>query len=199
MQKKQRVRNEILDAARTLVARDGFDRTPMRAIAAGANVSHQTLYNYFPTKARLAAALLTRDTDALTARLDALLARDDLELTERFRAAVAILFEVIDDDARALWREVAALSFREPGEFMSLYDDYYAHARQRMRRSLQDARTRGDLCQTVDVELLVQTVWSIADHGKLVFILRDGLDREEIMRLLSRQIELVLEPYLVRP
>ena len=49
-QKKHQARQQILRSAHRLIQDGGYASTRMRDIAAAANVSYQTLYNYFPTK-----------------------------------------------------------------------------------------------------------------------------------------------------
>jgi AcrR family transcriptional regulator len=51
--KKQRTRQEIADAALMLFASEGFDAVTVAEIADAAEVSEQTVYNYFKTKESL--------------------------------------------------------------------------------------------------------------------------------------------------
>jgi AcrR family transcriptional regulator len=51
--KKARTRQEITDAAMRLFLEHGFDKVSIIKIAAAAEVSVQTVYNYFPAKADL--------------------------------------------------------------------------------------------------------------------------------------------------
>jgi AcrR family transcriptional regulator len=51
--KKQRTREHIALTAARLFAEQGFDRTTIAEIARAADVSEQTVYNYFPTKEQL--------------------------------------------------------------------------------------------------------------------------------------------------
>lgn len=51
--KKRRTRRTIADVAMRLFMSDGFDRVTVDAIAAAADVSPKTVYNYFPSKADL--------------------------------------------------------------------------------------------------------------------------------------------------
>jgi AcrR family transcriptional regulator len=51
--KKQRTRQEIADAAALLFAQKGFDAVTVADVARAADVSEQTVYNYFPTKETL--------------------------------------------------------------------------------------------------------------------------------------------------
>ena len=48
--KKQKTQQAILEAARTLIEREEFDSVTTRLIAETADVSYQTLYNYFSSK-----------------------------------------------------------------------------------------------------------------------------------------------------
>lgn len=63
--KKQQTRQLIADAAARLFAQHGFERVAVSDVAAAADLSEQTVYNYFPTKERL---VLDRD-DELRDRL----------------------------------------------------------------------------------------------------------------------------------
>jgi AcrR family transcriptional regulator len=48
--KKQQTRQHIAETARTLFGERGFDRVTVAEIARAAEVSEQTVFNYFPTK-----------------------------------------------------------------------------------------------------------------------------------------------------
>jgi AcrR family transcriptional regulator len=48
--KKQRTREQIAEAARELFTEQGFDRVTVAQVARAADVSEQTVFNYFPTK-----------------------------------------------------------------------------------------------------------------------------------------------------
>ena len=52
---------EILDAARDIFSRKGFEATRMDEVAAAAGVTKPAVYRYFPGKDRLIAALLEED------------------------------------------------------------------------------------------------------------------------------------------
>src|SRR5262249_11023274 len=54
---KLATRRRILDAARELFARDGFDAAATRDLAREAGIAAGTLFNYFPTKEALALCL----------------------------------------------------------------------------------------------------------------------------------------------
>lgn len=60
-EKHQARRLEILDAAITCFAANGFDRTSTAQVCRAAGIGSGTLFHYFPTKASLMTALLEED------------------------------------------------------------------------------------------------------------------------------------------
>lgn len=52
-QKKQRTRRALVETAYALFERDGYEHTTVTAIAAAAEVSRATFFNYFPSKESL--------------------------------------------------------------------------------------------------------------------------------------------------
>ena len=194
--KKDQVRDDILEAAATLIARLGYHPTNMRAIADDANISHQTLYNYFPTKAALLKALLGRNAAKITEPLSALLDDPHPDLLSLLTAAISTLFRMLDQNERSLWCEVWSVSIRQPGEFLPLYDDYDQDAQRLIGAAVVEARQRGDLVETLDVELLAQTVYSIVDYAGLVFIMRPELTANDAISQVVAQLELLIRPYL---
>jgi AcrR family transcriptional regulator len=68
--KKRRTRERLAASAARLFAERGYERVSVLDIAEAAEVSEQTVYNYFPTKAQL---VLDRDQE-LSARLTAAIA-----------------------------------------------------------------------------------------------------------------------------
>ena len=55
---KSATRQRILEAAKDLLLRDGWNNTTTRGIATAAGIATGTLFNYFPTKEGIAAALI---------------------------------------------------------------------------------------------------------------------------------------------
>jgi AcrR family transcriptional regulator len=72
---RETLREEILDAARQLFVRLGYESTSMRAIAAKAGCSPGMLYHYFEDKPSIMARLVRETFTKMRARLEAI--RDD--------------------------------------------------------------------------------------------------------------------------
>lgn len=85
--RKDEVRQAILDAARELVAQNGFRAAQMSAVAEGAGIATGTIYRYFPTQSELFAEVFRknsqREVDAMQAA-----GRRGASVTERLRGAL---------------------------------------------------------------------------------------------------------------
>lgn len=75
--RSEKKRLAILEAARRLFVRDGYELTSVDAIAARAGVSKRTVYDHFGDKNRIYSAVLEQVTEALTAAVEAAL-QDEL-------------------------------------------------------------------------------------------------------------------------
>jgi AcrR family transcriptional regulator len=67
---KKATRRRILEAARRLFSRDGFDRSATRDLAREAGIAAGTLFNYFPTKEAVAMSLAAEALDEARAAYD---------------------------------------------------------------------------------------------------------------------------------
>ena len=68
---REKVRRQILDAARELFAREGYERVTMRAVAEAIEYSPTTIYNHFEDKEDLVEALCQEDFARLFSALTA--------------------------------------------------------------------------------------------------------------------------------
>jgi AcrR family transcriptional regulator len=145
---------QILTAAVALFAERGFEGTSTDAISAGAGVSKETLYRYYPSKEQLLVSAMQEIvlegtfTDS-SLRLPAGATRQDLE---RVLCALAssVLDRVITPDYLALARLVLAESGRRPElaqTFRRLVPEAGASA---ITAILTEARDRGLLRRDVD-------------------------------------------------
>lgn len=64
----RRTQARILDAANQVIAKVGYKRLRMDAVARGSDITRQTIYNYFPNKAQLVTAVLLREGSLVNER-----------------------------------------------------------------------------------------------------------------------------------
>ncbi|GAB4576279.1 MAG: TetR/AcrR family transcriptional regulator [Anaerolineae bacterium] len=93
--RKARTRRRLLDAARVVIARSGYDTASVRDITDEADVSKATFYLHFKDKEALTRTLILEGFDALRAELDASLAATAgpaPDPHERLRNALSVVF-----------------------------------------------------------------------------------------------------------
>ncbi len=110
--KKKEVRHRIIRAAENLFAEAGLDDTTMDDIAAAADVSVATVYNYFGSKSALLLAGVEEDTARLTAAGETVLADPGKDVV----VAVQRLARIYADEFLAwdprLLREVLSAAYQ---------------------------------------------------------------------------------------
>lgn len=142
----------ILEAALALMARDGYARMSVDAVAAEAGVSKPTLYLRYPSKAALATAALAHARE-VTAPEETGDTRADLVAQLRhFRAGIERPFGM------AMLGTVLAEEHHNP-ELLAQFREHVVEPRRRMLRSvLHRAQERGELAAGADLETAVNAL-----------------------------------------
>lgn len=109
--KKTETRRAIAEVALELALEDGPDDVTVDDIAAAANVSPRTVFNYFGSKDE---AILGIDPDKRAELCAELMARPDAETPLEAIAAVLKAMLTSSDDAGRLWRDRSRLVARYP-------------------------------------------------------------------------------------
>ena len=170
-----RTRERIVVAAGELFLSDGYARTSIRQIAEAANVSPDTVYAVFGTKARVLTALIDKrlapdpGVDSVLDRPDAHAVRDEpdqrrqLHLFARDMAAISArvrpVYEILRT-ASAVEPEMAAVRAE--------MDDYRLR---NMRQAADWIAARGPL--RVDIDRASEIIWALASPD-LARMLCDG-------------------------
>jgi AcrR family transcriptional regulator len=114
--KKREIRHRMIETAARLFAEKGIDATTMEEIAAAADVSVGTVYNYFGTKNRLLLAGIEEDTDAMIASGSAVIdapGPDPIAATQLLLGAYLDHFTGWD---RRLLREIFGAAFQRTSD-----------------------------------------------------------------------------------
>lgn len=179
----------ILDATARVLVRDGYDGLTTNAVAAAAGVSIGSLYQYFPNKAALVAALIDRHVEAMNASILAELTRvATLPIAEAARCVIELTIRAhaIDPELhRVLTEQVPRV-----GQLVRLRElDDICH---RMVAGLLAAR-RAELAirdPELAAFLLVSTIESIVHRAALLYPhrLRDPRLVDEATLLVTRYL-----------
>jgi AcrR family transcriptional regulator len=113
--KKARKRDEIVAAARDLFAQQGIDATTMADIAAAAEVSTPTVFNYFGSKDGILIAMITEGTHEARETDRALHWRDGIDLASLLtKLFLRVSTRTLDIAGKRVWRYAEAAAIRHP-------------------------------------------------------------------------------------
>lgn len=196
-QKKARARRDILSAADGLIRTLGYEQAKMRDIAAVAEISYQTLYNYFPTKALILQAILTEDVTHTSNEIEALIDRYDGDLLATLDGVTRLRLDVISHHDRHLWRIVVIDRFGEQPEPGNVYQIIAEAAHRVLKALFNTAQVAGDLDADIDTRLLTDTVFALNQQATTTYIMEPNMPRQAIEDHLRAQYALLIGPYLI--
>jgi len=194
--KKARVRQTILAAAGALIEADGYEGATMRSIAAAADVSYQTLYNYFPTKALILQSLLAEDMAEVAARVQALVEGYQGRLLETLQAINRAQLDAVAHRDRDLWRVAVLGLLQQDDGARHLHRLMDSSAQASLRRLLGRAQDRGELDQYVDPGTLADALYAQMEQSFFRYLLDTHRSRTELLKSLQDQTRLLVIPYL---
>jgi AcrR family transcriptional regulator len=193
MPKQQRSKETvdvILAATARVLVRDGFDRASTNRIADAAGVSIGSLYQYFPSKEALVAALVERHIEHMSEALEAkMVSLAEAPLPHTVRCMVELML-----DAHAIEPELHRVLNEQVPRVGRLHRVHEVEARmQRLARAYFEAR-REEMRPGLDLDtaafVVVQTIEALT-HGAMIHAetapARDALV-EEVTTLVLRYL-----------
>jgi TetR/AcrR family transcriptional repressor of mexJK operon len=160
----------ILSVAQEYFLEHGFAGTTMSGIAAALGGSKGTLWNHFPSKEQLFAAVLGRVTQAYRARLSQILDPEADLRTTLENVCRSLLAKVTSPQAIALHRIIIAEGGRFPELSQIFFDLAPRNTRMLMAGFLEGAMERGQLrtADPVDAARLLMSVTMSGTHHQLL-------------------------------
>jgi AcrR family transcriptional regulator len=192
--KKSRIRENILNAARELFVKDGFDGVSMRRVAEKVEYSPTTIYLHFANKEELFRELCHRDFEWLT----------------KVFQSTAISTDPIER-LRQIGRAYVEFGIRRPNHYRFMFmvplphrqDDQSNHsvhsnpekdAYALLKWTVQQAIDAGCLREELhDAEVISETLWAAA-HGVISLeVAKKGADEWVLWRPIENRIEIMLD------
>jgi AcrR family transcriptional regulator len=164
-------RDQILDAARAVLAEHGYERTTVSQIAQRAEVAQGTFYLYFPSKESLPAALAE------------VMCRAQGEATDRaaeaggFDAAVEALVDGTYATAEE-FRDVLLIANRGV-ELCSTFEEWYGlvrHWSERIEAFLVGFQASGEVRDDIDVKTVSLVLRDLLDRSAKAQVVFNHLD-----------------------
>lgn len=190
--KKRAVRRRIIDVAARLFAEQGLEAATMEDIAAQAEVSVGTVYNYFGSKHSLLLAGMEEETAAMLEDGRAVLARPGSDARRAVQRLIGVYLDHLTGWDPALLREVLAASFHRSGgaEMTAELARLDERLIEQLTMLLVGFEERGRLGSRVDPAEATLLLFSTMFMQLFMFVALDGIDRVTVHASMNRQIDL---------
>jgi AcrR family transcriptional regulator len=195
--RKGRKYDQVLDGARRIFLRDGFDGASVDDIAREAEVSKATLYSYFPDKRLLFTEICNsecrRQTDEAEAALDYSVPVEEL-LTF---AAERIAGFLMSDFGRNMFRLVVAEGARFPDLARQFYRNGPGLIHDRLVHHMRHLVDKGAL-KIDDFDLAADQFAQLCKahiHEKLIFSLADEIKPADVTKSVQGAVEMFMARY----
>lgn len=182
-------RDEILAATWRVIARDGLDKTTVRAIAREADCSQGILAHYFDDKDDILAKALVMSHRRVRHRT--------AEKTEGVRGLDALRIAMLEalplDTERAVEAQIEVSFWGRmlaDGDLVELQRSEVDTLRHRLRGHLEEARGMGELRADLDLDVAVHELMVLNDGLSVQFVHDpDRVPADRQLQLLDRMLE----------
>ncbi len=191
--KKKQQSDGLLQAASELFRKNGFEATRMEDIASRANVSSNTVYNYFSTKERILFALQEAERARVIAVFDRVVANPPEQLTDAIALLIqAHLGEISSREDKKLWRELMAAKWRSKHhaneEFISARDFYVSYA----EKLLKQFQKRRKVSRSLSTRVAGEIIYALSAHHFRQFCVNERITKADVLRMAKEQVEAIV-------
>jgi len=188
---------QVLEGARTIFLRDGFEGASVDEIAREAGVSKATLYSYFPDKRVMFIEVFRNELARETADASALV-EVDLPVEQVLPFIVQIISaHLISEFGLRIYR----VSVGEAERFPSLAREYYESGLLLLRRQLvgylERCVQRHELC-IADLDLAADQLIELAGvgiHNRALFLGPQAIDKDQLRKVNRGAVRMFLACY----
>lgn len=188
---------QVLEGARTVFLRDGFEGASVDNIAREAAVSKATLYSYFPDKRLMFIEVFRTEMGHATADIGALI-NVDLPVDQVLPFIVQMISSHLVSD---LGMRVYRVSVGESERFPALAKEYYetgvVHLRSQLIHYLERGIEKGELViedTALAADQLIQLSSTIV-HDQAIFLGVESVDRELMQRINRGAVRMFMANY----
>ncbi|WP_307349634.1 TetR/AcrR family transcriptional regulator [Caulobacter ginsengisoli] len=186
---KQETRRKVLDAARDLFNEIGFDETTIRAVAERAGVSVGSVFTTFSSKAHLLSQVMEDRVDLLFHELQRVVPHLRGSTADRLCSIFAIHYEFETRRDKLFLAHVAAAFSPNLEEGVIPYGQN-ARFRGMILETLQSGVSRGDVCNSIDLDLALTSLMAAYGWNYRLAAQRRAT-AQEMSDLMDRQILLL--------
>ena len=189
--------DRILEAATRLFREQGYETVKIEAIAAAAEVSIGTIYNYYRNKGDLLVAIVSLEVEEVLRQGEEVIAHPPASAEAAVDALVGGYIEhSLHYLSKEMWRQAMAISTTQPespfGETYAALDVALAQQTCQLIEKLQQL---GLLDRAADAAGLGEVIFNNTNMNFIVFVKDEGMTLGELRSHLRRQNRAVLAGY----
>jgi AcrR family transcriptional regulator len=197
-QKADRTRR-ILEAASTLFRAQGYDAARIEDIAAAAEVSTGTCYNYFSTKGDLLLAIVSMEVEEVVAAGRPLVQAPPKDVAQALVALIQLYYDhSLHYLSKEMWRKAMAISIETPETpFSRHYTQLDAMLAAQVCELLAVLKTRGLTRPDLDASALGQIVFHSLNQLFIEFVKDDAMpmaDLHAVSETQTRSLAALMRP-----
>lgn len=190
-EKKENRKERIFESAIQLFAENGFEKTTMEAIAAGAGLGVGTLYNYFSSKVELFFFIISTRTDKYGLDLDWVIA-DSTSLHDSVSEFYKIYLQSFATYEKRIWREILGeFLFKQPS-CMPRINMIDIQFNDKLRELLIAFQKKGMIKAEADLDVVVSALYAFLLFNIFHYVTEPEITETELLNSLNRQAELIL-------
>jgi AcrR family transcriptional regulator len=192
--------DQVLDGARKIFLRDGFERASVDDIAREAGVSKATIYAYFPDKQLMFLEVARCECHRQTEAAEASIEGDVPVRTALTVAAERIVQFLLSDFGQRMFRIVVGEGERFPGLGREFYDYGPGLIHERLVHHFGCFVREGKL-RIDDLDLAADQFAQLCKAGvqeKLLFGMAQSITREDVCRSVHGAVDMFLARYGIR-
>jgi AcrR family transcriptional regulator len=186
---KEGLREEILDAARTLFVKEGYESVSIRKIAEKVEYAPGTIYLYFQDKQEILDRICEETFTKLIARLQAIEHDPSAPLDKLRRGIRAYIQFGLDHPNHYI---VTFIQAKMNDRSKSIFESVGIQAFQGLRQCVQNCVDAGELVSE-DTDELAQTIWAGMHGLTSLLITCQGFPFVEHNRLMDRMVHTLVE------
>jgi AcrR family transcriptional regulator len=180
----------ILKAATRLFREEGYDRTKIETIAAKAQVSIGTVYNYYQNKGDLLVAIVSMEVNEVLRAGAALIERPPGGVAA---AVTDLIFIYLDHSlvylTKEMWRHAMAISTRQPDSpFGRRYSDLDDRLTRQVCALIERLQAEGRVKADVDAAAAGEVIFNNTNMMFILFVKSEKMTLEALKAAITRQL-----------
>ncbi|WP_319582751.1 TetR/AcrR family transcriptional regulator [uncultured Pseudodesulfovibrio sp.] len=193
-QRKAETRQRIQDAARLLIARDGFEATTMRGLAREAGVGLGTIALHFQDKTSLLFSAFFDEISEVTRKaIEG--SPKDVPLREQFQHMLRTMYGYYGEHTLFL-RAVVKEALFATGEWKERFDSQLSEAVDKVAALVEARKATGEVRPDVSAPDVAMICWSLYSAGLIDGLNRELFDADALVHAVMARLDIVLNGVL---